>query len=295
MPDTVLFRKKHNYTLENQNHLFSVDFDIRQKIENMEYQHSHSFYEIFFFIEGECDHVIEGKRYRLKPFDFVLLNRYKLHKSSYLKAENKRLILIFNRDFLSGYFDTQLNWILSSFEEDIPIFRFSHSEREILINRVNELYSGMNNSDPAHDLMLSNILLRLLYDIKKFSSHNTYSQIPYDSKSIMHKMEKVASYIHSHYQDELTLKNLADRFYVSSPYLSHKFREYSNFSLTDYIQMTRIRKAQELLIETDLKIINISELCGFGSISQFNRIFIKKCRLPPGQFRKNGKVIQQNG
>lgn len=294
MSSSVLFKKKHIYTIEDQNHIFTVDFDIRQKKENMEYQHSHPYYEIFFFIEGECDHIIEGKRYKLKPYDFVLLKKYQLHKSTYLKAVNKRLILGFNRDFLSPAFDSQLNWILSAFEEKVPIFRYNKSERENIFNNINELYSYIYKNDPAQDIMLSNTLLRLVHNIKKYSPDNVYEETIYDNKSIMYKMQEVASYIHNNFHDELTLTNLSNKFFVSSPYLSHKFKEYSNFSLTDYIQLTRIRRAQELLIETNHKIINICELCGFGSISQFNRIFVKNCGLSPSQYRINSKITKSN-
>lgn len=285
MTNSVLFKKQHIYKIEKDEYVFKADFDIRQKKENMEFQHSHINYEIFFFIEGECDHIIEGRRYKLKPFDIVLLNKYQLHKTNYLKSVNKRLIIEFDINFLSSSFNRQLDWILSTFDQDVSIFRFNDKVREDIYKDINELYYYIYKNDPARDLMLSNTLLRFLHNIKKSDYKNEYENIHFNKDSIMYKMQEISIYIHHHYQENLTLTNLSNIFFISKPYLSHKFKEYCHFSLTDYVQHIRIKEAQKLLTETNLKIIDISALCGFGSISQFNRVFIKNCGLSPREFR----------
>lgn len=285
MTNSVLFKKKHSYEIENDKHVFKAGFDIRQKKENMEFQHSHNNYEIFFLIDGECDHIIEGRRYKLKPYDIVFLKKGQFHKTIYLKSTNKRLIIEFNRMFLSTSFNEQLDWILSTFDRDVPIFRFNNLERENIFNDINELYNYIFKKDPAVDIMLSNTLLRFLHNIKTTEYKNEYENVNINKDSIMYKMQEVTIFIHNNYHKKLTLSNLSDTFFISKPYLSHKFKEYCQSSLTDYIQLIRIKESQKLLTETNKNITDISALCGFGSISQFNRVFIKSCGLPPREFR----------
>ena len=90
--------------------------------------------------------------------------------------------------------------------------------------------------------------------------------------------------------EELSLESLAEQFYISTYYLSHRFRQVTGYTLIHYIQMTRIRSAQYALINTREKITDISAACGFTSFSQFNRVFNKFCHTSPSQFRVNGVV-----
>ena len=78
---------------------------------------------------------------------------------------------------------------------------------------------------------------------------------------------------------------LAGRPYHLDPEINHGLPE-----LINYIQITRVRNAQQLLLYTDMKIADITTSCGFTSFSQFNRVFNKFCHTSPSQFRINGVV-----
>ena len=90
--------------------------------------------------------------------------------------------------------------------------------------------------------------------------------------------------------NELSLTGLADRFYMSTYYLSHQFKEVTGFTLISYIQMTRIRNAQQMLIFSSKKITDIAEECGFTSFSQFNRMFNKFCGMSPREYKTKGNA-----
>ena len=85
----------------------------------------------------------------------------------------------------------------------------------------------------------------------------------------------------------MSLESLAEQFYISTYYLSHRFRQVTGYTLIHYIQMTRIRSAQYALINTREKITDISAACGFTSFSQFNRVFRKFCGVSPSDFRRD--------
>ena len=100
------------------------------------------------------------------------------------------------------------------------------------------------------------------------------------------KVYGVASHIHAHYQEDLSLEGLAQQFGISASYLSHRFKDVTGFSVTDYVQMTRIRNAQALLINTKIPITEIAEPCGLNCFSQFNRVFRKHIGMSPSTYRK---------
>ena len=81
---------------------------------------------------------------------------------------------------------------------------------------------------------------------------NTYVPQEFDD-SITHKIYSITSYIHSNYAQELSLDYISKKFFISPYYLSHQFKSVTGFTLINYIQMTRVRNAQQLLLYTDMK------------------------------------------
>jgi len=73
-------------------------------------------------------------------------------------------------------------------------------------------------------------------------------------------------------------------FHVSESSLAHKFKEYVNKSIYDYILYRRIIKAKELM-SSDLTLTEIAYRCGFSDYSNFLRIFKKYTNESPRKYR----------
>lgn len=109
--------------------------------------------------------------------------------------------------------------------------------------------------------------------------------------SATQKIYSIAYYIHSHYEEELSLDSLADKFFLSSCYLSHQFKKVTGFTLINYIQKVRITRARDLLLSTNHPISEIAQSCGFQSFSQFNRIFRQTYDQSPSAMRSSSTTI----
>ena len=66
--------------------------------------------------------------------------------------------------------------------------------------------------------------------------------------------------------------------------------EVTGYTVVQYIQLTRIKNAQYLLLNSSNKITQISEQTGFSSFTQFNRVFRKFCGMSPSDY----KIAAQN-
>ena len=132
--------------------------------------------------------------------------------------------------------------------------------------------------------MIHQKFIEFLCCIYTYKDKNIYK---YESRldSITDKIYAITSFIHTNYFNELSLDYIADKFFISPYYLSRQFKKITGFTLVNYIQMTRIKNAQQLLLNTDLRITAIAQQCGFTSFSQFNRVFNKFCKVSPSQFR----------
>lgn len=290
--NSLIYEEKYFIIINNveQKLLYYFDYDERSASVNMDFQHFHPFYEIMILLCPEAEHLFEGNLYHLNFGDVLLIPPYLLHKSIYRKGPSSKRIIInfmYPDDWYtnsSGYSD-----LLSPFHNSENIYRFSPSQRLLLFQQLNEImeYSRRNDySDrPIDQLMIHNKFVSFLHSIFLWKDDNQYRNDTCTSPTAQ-KMYSIASYIHQHYPEPLSLQNLAEEFYIAPTYLSHCFKDTLHFTVSDYIQITRIKHAQHKLLTSSDKITDIAASCGFTSFSQFNRIFHKLSEVSPREYRK---------
>ena len=100
------------------------------------------------------------------------------------------------------------------------------------------------------------------------------------------KISLVQKYIHDNYMRRLNVGDVARRFYLSPSHFSRLFRRTLGTGFNNYLNCYRVEKARGMLTETNLSIAEISLLCGFGSISQFNRTFRDIVLCTPSELRR---------
>ena len=98
-------------------------------------------------------------------------------------------------------------------------------------------------------------------------------------------IRNIIRYIREHLTDDLSVETMAKDLYVNRTYLSTKFKKETGYTLTEYIQMQRIDKAKELLLQTDRSILEIATYLGFSSQGYFQNVFKKQTGLTPKEFR----------
>ena len=98
---------------------------------------------------------------------------------------------------------------------------------------------------------------------------------------------KVIDHLNVHYNEEITLDCLAEKFFVSKAALIYNFKKHTGHTLIDYLLTVRITKAKQLLVSSNKGIREISELCGFSSANYNGLIFKKRENLSPATYRKN--------
>lgn len=96
---------------------------------------------------------------------------------------------------------------------------------------------------------------------------------------------QVEQYIRAHYSEDLTLNTLADLVYLNPNYLSNMFAQATGCTLNKYIKQIRMERAQELLLNTNMKVTDISQAVGYPNTSYFCKSFQKLFGATPEQFR----------
>ena len=88
------------------------------------------------------------------------------------------------------------------------------------------------------------------------------------------------------YNNDISIKALAEMLFLDSAYFSRLFKEKLRVSPKQYILNLRLEKAKELLCESDYTIKEISLTVGFADSLYFSKLFYKKTGLSPTSYRK---------
>ena len=107
------------------------------------------------------------------------------------------------------------------------------------------------------------------------------------------RIDRIVDYIHDNSSDPaLSLSRVASAFYMNASYLGQRFHQQTGIKFTDYLNLYRIVKACDLLLNSHYLTYEISEMVGFGNINYFHRVFKKITGVGTEEFRKKAPYGQ---
>lgn len=99
-------------------------------------------------------------------------------------------------------------------------------------------------------------------------------------------IRNVINYINLNLSEPLSLRALAEQFFISQSYLSNLFRSEVGVTLVEYINTSRMKRAAGMLTETNLSITAIAEKVGIFDVNYFTKIFKKAYQMTPTLYRR---------
>ncbi len=105
-------------------------------------------------------------------------------------------------------------------------------------------------------------------------------------------VRRALRFLEANLNQVLTPALIAQRSYVSVSHLHRLFHDELGTSVMEYVVKLRLTKADSLLMETDMPVTEIAELCGYPHPSHFSRVFTKHHNCSPREFRKQNQKRQ---
>jgi AraC-like DNA-binding protein len=99
-------------------------------------------------------------------------------------------------------------------------------------------------------------------------------------------VEPVIRYLHTHYQEKLTIDALARVFYTNRTTLTRRFRETTGVTVSAYLTRLRMRVAATMLQDTILPVSEVAHRVGFQDHSHFGRTFRRYMDCSPSEYRE---------
>lgn len=127
-------------------------------------------------------------------------------------------------------------------------------------------------------------------DIININIDRIESSFSKNPKMIHREIEDVKQYIYEHYGEEIGVESLAELVYMAPSYLSCIFKKETGQNLSKFIKAYRMEKAKEMLVDTQKKIVTISNDVGYPNTSYFIQSFREYFGVSPQKFRSQGDV-----
>ncbi|MBE6576279.1 MAG: helix-turn-helix transcriptional regulator [Ruminococcaceae bacterium] len=108
-------------------------------------------------------------------------------------------------------------------------------------------------------------------------------------------IQKAVEFINAHVTEDIDLDSICRDIHISKYHFCRQFKTVTGFTVMEYLLKTRIVTARRLLTETALPISEISNRCGFSSLSYFCRVFKAQTQSTPLQFRKAARLSPGTG
>lgn len=228
---------------------------------------------IIYTLSGKGQLKYMGQTYYLLPESVVYINCMNHHYYECLSGQEWEFLwLHFNGASSLGYFEEYM-------KNGFHILK--GLERFFMESTLRRILSLTIKKDLHSEILVSSLIVEVLTQllIRNSSENLGLGFMPPYLKDILKEMEK-------HFQEPLSLDILSDRFNISKFHLSREFKRYIGTSPNEYLIITRLNHAKELLKYSELTVEKIAYTCGFHHVSHFINMFKKHEKNTPLQYRR---------
>ena len=247
--------------------------------------HRHDFYEVYFFLSGNVQYNIESRSYLLTPGDVLLISPMELHQPMFGSEhrEYERIVLWIDKRFLEG-FNIQGQDLTACFDTTLPghtnLLRPEGVARQYLTFLLENLMAEVASEDPYRDMASLSLLAQVLVALNRLAKQSAGEENKSGPDATVYS---VLGYINEHYSDNLTLDDLANKFFISKYHLSREFQRLVGTSVHRYIVQKRLVMAKQMLSEGKPS-SEVYQQCGFGDYSNFYRAFKSEYQISPKEY-----------
>ena len=255
----------------------------------------HEELEIAYVDRGQVEVLAGDRRFLLGPGDGIFINERVLHSFVRKGEESVSMPNILFRPVLLYGSQESVYWekyvkplVLSPALSCVPLKGEAPWQEEAL-SCAKKAFSLLTEEAFGYEFhvraALSDLLLLLGQHMPKDGAASV------TSRTEMNRMRRMLSFIQMHYREAVTVEQIADSALISRRECMRLFQRVIGTSPMQYLIDCRIRKAKQLLLETDGTILHIAASCGFQNQSYFTKVFRERTGVSPGKFRSGDRAM----
>ncbi len=240
----------------NATHNVSYDVSVSYKL------HCHPVYEIYYFISGSVDYLVNGVLFEPKPNSVLLMSPGTFHECRVKTADKyERFTLHFDAGLVPEKIRMQL---LRPFHSPTIYLEEVHSVLYEL-SALQACYAYPDDlSGPAVNARLTAMLSQIL---------NIYNAVrPQDENALeMTLPQKIIAHINTNFSQRITLDMLSQQFFMSKNQINRVFTKATGRSVMEYVRQKRIAYAEHLR-SVGMPAAEAAYKAGFDNYSTYYRL-----------------------
>ena len=252
------------------------------------FMHINKYCEIYIFVDGEANYIVEDMIFSLEKGDVVIITPYEVHKAVLQRKGNyERFYFLIPIDAFSYMIGDPLKKILEFIKQNSNLLSLPTGERTKMLELLYEMKKTASRNDSSEILVYS-LFLKFIDIITRNLVSVSDDRVAINTQQFPQILSDVLCYIDENLTDIKTAEEIADHFHISSPYLSSMFKSHTNIGIKKYIQLRKISYAKSLLDSGR----NVTEACfesGFNSCSYFIKTFKEHIGTTPYTYLLKGK------
>lgn len=239
--------------------------------------HYHDFHKIIVFLSGKVTYHIEGKAYHLKPRDILLVSQGAIHKPEIDPSVPYERYIFWIRDDISHQ---ELNTCFQKANDrSFNLVRADSVLQERLRDLLPEIEHALRNEHFGDDVLKGALFTQFMVYINRIFLQTSTSpdKKSYSSDS---QVEQLLKYINRNLTEDLSIDQLAERFYFSKYHMMRKFKNETGYTIHNYITSKRLLLARTL-INQGTPVLKAAERSGFRDYTTFVRSYKKQFGKSP--------------
>lgn len=239
--------------------------------------HWHQSVEITLILAGETVHCIDGNNIICGPNDFCIVNSGVIHSNHTIEIqpEIRGITLQISIAFIESWLGKDVIFCIPQ----------DTSEQMQIRDLILKIAEESRCQDEFHNLRQMELTLRLLVTLSR-SCVKKDKDTPQGAGDFQ-RFKELLDYIEKHYQEQLSLDALADRFGYSPAYLSRSFKKHVGYNFSRHVQMIRMNAVvADMREHSDKSILNCATDHGFPNVKSFIHTFKQEYGCTPSQWRK---------
>ncbi|WNR44895.1 AraC family transcriptional regulator [Paenibacillus roseipurpureus] len=228
---------------------------------------------------GRCTYTIEEKKQTLEKGQWLLIPAHTSHHGRSVPTKiHEKFVLHFDPRTTGELFPLLRQGSFSSRKT---------GKFDIIVDRLRLMYRGWQDKQPYYKVLCEAHLQELF----------VYLQREWDQAAVTTGtsllVEQMKGYIQNHYREHVTKEELGSCIGKSPNYAASLFRQVTGQTISEFVNMTRIKTAVYMLRHSALTVTEIAEFIGYNDPSYFYRVFRKITGLVPTELVSDRETIRK--
>lgn len=273
------------------------NFEFPPEPDTISWLHFHNCMELIYCYE-ERILMIENRIYSMTPGSICVIPPNQMHNSksagfhSALDPHGCEYLYV-DPALLLGDFFTETYSFQSAFNRinETSSYIISPSENPEICRLLLLILDGMRRRQPNFHDLVKGLALSFWIELLRTLEFPSISHLA--KRRELTEVYPAMVYIREHYAQPISIETLAESCGMSVSAFRQNFKKRVGTLPNHYIDDIRLSKALQLLVNTELGILEIALACGYNSLSSFNSHFTAKYGVSPSSWKKSQRAIKK--